>query len=175
MPAPRQARRDKRPPRPLTPETLRVLALHYVGRYATSSGKLGDYLKRKLRERGWESEVDADISRLIENFAESGYIDDAGYASARKASLLRRGFGPQRVGQALRFSGVSEQIAADHSTVDEDTARQAAFDFARRKRIGPFARQAGDSRDHERAVAAMLRAGHAYALVREILAAVPET
>ena len=30
---------------------LRDLALHYVGRYATSRKKLSDYLRRKLRER----------------------------------------------------------------------------------------------------------------------------
>lgn len=167
----RQARREKRPPRPLTPESLRALALHYVGRYATSSGRLNDYLQRKLRERGWEGESAPDLNALCLRFAEAGYIDDQGYAAARRAGLLHRGYGASRVRQALRHAGVGEAIAAEQGAVDEEEARQAALHYARRKRFGPFARTALDQRATDRATASMLRAGHSYALVREILSA----
>ena len=51
---------------------LRDLAIHYVGRYATSRKKLSDYLLRKLRERGWESENAADVEGLIADFVRLG-------------------------------------------------------------------------------------------------------
>ncbi|KTW08260.1 RecX family transcriptional regulator, partial [Sphingomonas sanguinis] len=35
---------------------LERLALRYVERFATTEGKLVDYLTRKLRERGWAGE-----------------------------------------------------------------------------------------------------------------------
>ena len=170
----RQARRAKRPPRPLTEATLRALALHYVGRYATSSGRLTAYLTRKLRERGWEGDVPPTLDALVAGFAEAGYVDDAGYAAARKAGLLRRGYGPGRVRQALRHAGGGAESAASEAQVDDDAARQAALDFARRKRIGPYARAPLDQRGHSRAMASMIRAGHDFSLVREILASGPD-
>ncbi len=44
-------RRTRRPPRPLDAALLDELALGYVARFATSTGKLSAYLNRKLRER----------------------------------------------------------------------------------------------------------------------------
>lgn len=156
--------------KPLTAETLRALALHYVGRYATSSGKLRLYLQRKLRDRGWEASDEPPLDDLIGQFVDAGYVDDAGYASAKRASLLRRGFGAARVRQTLRHSGVGTELAERESRIDDESARQAALDFARRKHIGPFARAEPDPRQRQKDVASMLRAGHDFSLIREILA-----
>lgn len=72
---------SKRPPPPLDEDALRELALRYVGRFATSRGKLLAYLARKLRERGWGGEAPADPEALVARFAELGYVDDSGFAS----------------------------------------------------------------------------------------------
>jgi regulatory protein len=61
--------KDRKPPPPLNDERLRGLALHYVGKYATTKGKLATYLTRKIRERGWEGERRTDIAALVEQFA----------------------------------------------------------------------------------------------------------
>ena len=63
----------ERLPKPLNRVKLRDLALHYVGRYATSRAKLAAYLTRKIRERGWEEgESEADIDGMIEDFNRLG-------------------------------------------------------------------------------------------------------
>ena len=45
--------------------------------------------------------------------------------------------------------------------------------FARRKRIGPYATAPLDPKQREKAIAAFLRAGHAYALARRWVDAAP--
>ena len=171
----RQPRRQRRQAKPLNAASLRALALHYVGRYATSSGKLMTYLQRKLRERGWDGEDAPALAELIEDFARLGYIDDAGFAAGRASSLLRRGFGASRIKSALRQGGVGDDLAATASAIGEDAAREAALQFARRKRLGPFAKTPVDQKAHQRAVAAMARAGHDFGLIREILAINPQS
>lgn len=170
----RQPRR-RTPPRPLTAESLHALALHYVGRYATSSGKLSAYLKRKLRERGWDGELSPPLDTLIADFARLHYVDDAGFAAARSSALLRRGFGASRIKSALLQGGVGDELAESASRIDEDAARKAAMDFARRKSIGPYAKVAEDPKSRARAFAAMARAGHDYAMIRDILTTDPES
>ena len=50
------ARKPRKPRPPLNAAKLEELALGYVGRFATSRAKLLSYLKRKLRERGWDGD-----------------------------------------------------------------------------------------------------------------------
>ena len=150
---------SKRPPRPLDEDALRELALRYVGRFATSRGKLLAYLARKLRERGWGGEAPADPEALVARFAELGYVDDSSFALMKSAALGRRGYGARRVTETLRAAGIEE---ADRGAADAQAQadRWAAADrFARRKRIGPYAMQAPDPKGREKAIAAFLRAG----------------
>ncbi len=165
----RQPRQGKRPPKPLTSASLRALALHYAGRYATSSGRLASYLSRKLRERGWDDGGEPDLDVLVEDFARLGYIDDAGFASAKRTALLRRGYGPARVRSALHQSGVGKALAVSESAIDDSTVSQASLDFSRRRRFGPYAVGEVDPKARQRAFAAMVRAGHDYAIITEIL------
>jgi regulatory protein len=80
----RAGRRGSRPlPAPLDASALEALALTYVARFATSTGKLSEYLERKLRERGWAEEAPADVAAVVSTLAERGYVNDAGYAQAQ--------------------------------------------------------------------------------------------
>ena len=165
----------KRAKKPLNPAQLRDLALSYVARYATSAAKLERYLKRKLRERGWEDEGNPpDVAALVERYSELGYVDDTGFARSKSASLLRRGYGARRVGQVLGQDGISPEIR-DEVAASEAELRHAALAMAKKRRFGPFAVQAGDSDDAEKAkrrekqFAAMLRAGHSLDFAREIV------
>jgi regulatory protein len=165
--------RTKRPPKPLDEVRLRDLALAYVARFATSGGKLAAYLKRKLRERGWEGEREPDIAGLVARYAELGYIDDAAYARAKSGDLLRRGYGPRRVSQALGEAGIDEDLrGAVAASVNE--ARAAALQLARKRRFGPFSVQPADRAVREKQLAAMIRAGHGFDVARAVLEAVSE-
>jgi regulatory protein len=165
--------RNKKPRPPLDEEGLERLALFYVGRYATTRAKLAAYLARKVTERGWNGAGRAPVEPMIERFAALGYVDDAAFASARAASLGRRGYGERRVAEALRAAGIGEADGEAARKESRDGAWAAALRFAERRRLGPWAREAPDWAGRQKAAAAMLRAGHPVDLVRRLLAASP--
>ena len=163
--------RKQRPP--LNEETLRELALHYVGRFATSRAKLLAYLNRKLKERGWGGEAPADPQALADRLSELKYVDDASYAVMKSASLARRGYGARRVAETLRGDGIAEADREEADARTRNEAWAAADRFARRKRIGPYAPQRPDPRLREKWIAAFLRAGHSAATARRWTGAAP--
>lgn len=166
---PQAQSRRRRIPAPLDRTRLEELALAYVARFATSAGKLERYLTRKLRERGWDGEGQPPVEAIIARHVELGYIDDAGFARARAGSLLRRGYGPRRIGQALGEAGIAEPIRHDVRP-DAAARRQAVLALARKRRFGPFgAKMAGDPALRQKQIAAMLRAGHMLAEVRGVI------
>lgn len=164
-------RRKERPP--LTPQSLDEMALRYVGRFATTKAKLASYLARKLRERGWSEERDADIDGIAEHMADLGYIDDAAYALSKSRSLTGRGYGERRVRQSLKMAGVAEEDSRGAHELAKDERVEAALKFAKRRRIGPFAEGEMDRPAREKAIAAMVRAGHGFALARAVAAIAP--
>ncbi len=155
----RPNRRQERRPRPLDKARLEELALAYVARFATSAARFEAYLKRKLRERGWDDEGEPEIEGLVLRYVELGYIDDVTYARARAGGLLRRGYGQRRVDQALGAAGISAEIRAD-LRVNAGEERAAALAMAKKRRFGPFGLQAPDRARREKQIAALLRAGH---------------
>lgn len=183
---PRRERGEKRVKPPLDERSLRDLALSYAARFASTGARLEAYLLRKLRERGTATDADGrtaqiDIPALIARLVELGYVDDDAYARARARDLGARGYGARRVEQALWAAGVDEGLRQAHAP-GESASRKAAALMAQKKRIGPWGAPSGFGREissdplarrkaHEKAVAAMLRAGHQYDHVRFILAA----
>jgi regulatory protein len=165
--------REKRPPKPLDPVRLEELALAYVARFATSAAKLEDYLRRKLRERGWDGESEPPVKALAARFVESGFVDDLAYARSKSGSLLRRGYGQRRIGQALYAAGIGEEVR-EEVRAGEGEQRRAALAMARKRGFGPFGREAPDRPQREKQIAAMLRAGHRLDSARELVNAASE-
>lgn len=160
-------RPTRRPVPPLDRSALDRLALRYVERFATTRGKLAAYLTRKIRERGFDG-TPPDPAEIAERFAELGYVNDRLYAESKAAAMARRGLGARRVGEALRHAGVQSEDAEAVAPQVEARAGQSAIDFARRKRIGPFAAEPADRERIVKQVAAMVRAGHAPALAWQL-------
>lgn len=158
--------------RPLDRPALERLALRYVERFATTRARLVDYLRRKIRERGWDGDA-ADPAGIAERFAELGYIDDRAYGEAKAGAMARRGLGARRVAGALHQAGVKGDDAAAIAPGIEDRALESAIAFARRRRIGPFADSLADRPLREKQIAAMLRAGHSPQLARRIATMAP--
>ena len=165
--------RTRRPRPPLNAASLNELALAYVGRFATTRAKLRTYLHRKLRERGWDGEAAADVDRLAELFAAQGYVDDTAYALSKSRSLTSRGYGLRRVEQTLRTAGVEDADAASARQYAKEDCVAAALRFAERRRLGPFASAVPDRHGRERAIGAIIRAGHPFGLARKILDLAP--
>ena len=168
-----QPRPVKKPAPPLNAESLRQLALHYVGKYATTQSKLAGYLTRKIRERGWDDERSADIAGLTEQFTSLGYINDAQFAEARSRSFVHRGFGGRRLNEDLRASGIGDADAIHAKAHMDDSIFTAAENFARRKRLGPFAQEAAPQEKRNKQLNAFLRAGHSFELAKRFVYAEP--
>ncbi|MBI1402387.1 MAG: RecX family transcriptional regulator [Porphyrobacter sp.] len=174
----------KRAKPPLDAAGLRDLALSYAARYASTGARLEAYLARKIRERGVAEDgegrsVAVDVPALVARLVELGYVDDAAYARMRARDLGARGYGARRVEQALWAAGVEEGVRAE-AAPGEAARRRAAVLMAQRRRIGPFGALPACDREsaadplaakkaREKAVAAMLRAGHDYEHVRFIM------
>ncbi len=174
-------RGQKRVKPPLTETKLRDLALHYAARFASTGARLEGYLIRKIRERGLAEDADGrtieiDVPALVARLVELGYVDDDAYARMRARDLGSRGYGARRVEETLRHAGVGESLRRQHAP-GEAAGRKAAALMASKRRLGPYGAP-NDAADplarrkaHEKAVAAMLRAGHQYDHVKVILAA----
>jgi regulatory protein len=166
MAMPAQSHRKPRPP--LTPGKLEELVLNYVGRFATSRSKLVGYLHRKLRERGWEGDHEPPVEELADRMVRLGYVDDRAFALSKARSLTGRGYGERRVRQALMIAGIDEFQGADARQLAEGEAVAAALRFASRRSIGPYRASSPTPQERERAIAAMVRAGHRFALAKAI-------
>ncbi len=152
---------------------MRGLALHYVGKYATTRAKLATYLNRKIRERGWSNERPADLDALVEQFAELGYVNDAQFAEARSRSFVARGYGKRRLDEDLRASGIDQGDAADANEHMSESTFAAAQNYARRKRIGPYASEIAPPEKQQKQLQGFLRAGHGFELAKRFIRASP--
>jgi regulatory protein len=160
--------RRRRPRPPLDAKRLEELAIRYVGRFATTRAKLRTYLGRKLRDRGWEGAREPDLEALADRFAALGYVDDAAYALSKSQALSSRGYGRRRLEEKLRVAGVGEEDGVAARAHAESAAVAAALRFAERRRIGPYGSGDADPAKREKAIAAMVRAGHPFGLARAI-------
>ena len=181
---PKRQRRERAAPPPLNAGAVNELALGYVARFATSAGRLTAYLKRKVRERGWEDGAGEDgagsVAAVVARMVDLGYIDDAGFALARGEGLLRRGYGVRRIAETLNRDGIDAPLIARAGGTQADR-RAAALAFAQRRRLGPFGRGSSNPADsassgldpatRARQVAAMMRAGHPLAAARAMVEA----
>ena len=166
-------KRRRRVPKPLDPASLDELALGYVARFATSRAKLLTYLKRKLRERGWAAEEPPGFEALAAKLIGLGFIDDRAFAEVKAGTLTRRGLGVRRVRAALGAAGIG---ADDQSAALAGAAGQgwtAALRFAERRRLGPWAAELAGPQASRKALAAMLRGGHDFAVARRIVTTPP--
>ena len=163
----------RKPRPPLNEEKLSELMLAYVAKFATSRAKLGAYLSRKIRERGWDGPGEAPVEAIVARAVRLGFVDDAAFALGKARSLTARGYGARRVSQALQAAGIDEtdgEAARDHV---EEGRIEAALRYARRRRLGPYAADPADLKEREKQLAAMLRAGHDLRLSKVILSLDP--
>lgn len=152
---------------------LESLALRYVGRYATTRHKLKAYLRRKVRERGWKGPKPAEIDDIAQKYAELGYIDDALFAKSRASALLRRGYGKRRVSQALNQAGIDETDRIEALRLTDAQSWEAADRFARRKLVGPYAKEQPGRAECQKLLQVFLRAGHSFEIASKFVFAKP--
>lgn len=150
---------------------LERLALSYVARYATTAARLRAYLRRKAGDQRDLPETINWIEALVARTCAAGFVDDAAFAQARAASLTRRGYGARRAQAALRHAGIAGDIVDAVMAQTADDGPEIARHYAERRRIGPYSGQPKTPEGYRRALARLMRAGHAFDDARALLAA----
>lgn len=201
--------RAARAPRAIDAGYIEWAASEHLARYASTRANLEKLLKGRVRRAAHRGapvvEGIADIiTAVLDKHVAHGTLNDAAWAETKARSLTRRGVSSSAVKQRLRQKGVADTTTALATVAEElrDAARVdgteavdpdlvAACAFARRKRIGPFARDAGDeaedapeptdrnaaraARDAARAaenkvLASMARSGFSFGIAKRVLA-----
>lgn len=182
----RKSGRPRRGPKKVTPERLERSALFYLERFASSSENLRRVLMRRVDASAREHGTDPDegarlVDALIDRYQRAGLLDDKAYAEGKVASLHRRGVSERAIAMKLRQKGVPsglieqslenlrEELRADGA----DPNWEAAMNYARRRRIGPFRKIARED-NRERDLAALGRQGFDYETARGIVDAEAE-
>jgi len=177
--------KDRRKRKPATAEYVERAGQYYLARYASSVANFRAVLQRKIARRGLapgvpESEAEGWIEALIKRFVAVGLLDDRAYGRARLESLTRQGRSRRVVRGDLLRKGLDADLVDDLMAAQAEDGADPEVDaviaFARRRRLGPFARQqaADPSREKQRALAAFARAGFGYGLARRVLDAEDE-
>jgi regulatory protein len=169
----------KRPAKPPTPERLRRRALYYLERFAASRAHLGAVLARRALRDAQILDLPTEpvreaIDRLLDDLEQQGLLNDAAYAEARARRLAEKGKPPRRIAQDLAARGVDRDLATAATSALEaetpDLELETAIAFARRRRLGPFARIV-EAAPSQKALATFARAGFSSTVARRVLAA----
>jgi len=173
-------RNQRRRPRQPTRQRLERIALHYLGRYASSTENLRRILRRRVVVAAAEMPVDRDaadgwIDEILTKLARLGMLDDANYAAARARSLHRQGRSSRHIRGKLAEKGVEGELVdaalAERADTMADPEFAAACHHARRRRLGPYSHKPADERRQKRDLAALARAGFAYAIACKVIEA----
>jgi regulatory protein len=168
---------------------LRELALDYATRYGGTTAAMARILDRRIH-RWTQAMLAAEApdpeaiaaqaaalrvtaGRVVASLASLGAVDDAAFAESRARRLRRSGRSRRAVLAHLGAKGVAAGLAGAAVPEDEAVEFAAALAFARRRRVGPFARD-GVPEDHARALMAFGRAGFSGTMARRALDCVPD-
>ena len=169
--------------KPVTADYLERAAFYYLSRYASSAGNLRRVLKNKVRRRsgaGVEPPPEAGrwISEVVAKCLRLGLVDDREYGSAKIRSMLRSGKSLRRIRAFLMSKAIDgeliDRLIAERAGPDGAVEFGAAMTFAKRRRLGPFARSKEESDEaararREKALGAFSRAGFPFPLAKLIL------
>ncbi|MBX3224802.1 MAG: RecX family transcriptional regulator [Labilithrix sp.] len=165
---------------------LHEAALSYLARGSATAATLTRVLERKVttwarraERAGRDAELVAgdlvacreSIAAIVARFREVGLIDDAAYAASRARSLSRAGRSRRAISAHLAAKGVAAETVREALPNDATVELAAALAFARKRRIGPFARDAADDdrAARQKALAAMARAGFGWSTCERAL------
>jgi regulatory protein len=168
----------RRLPKPATDSRLHNIALHYLERYAASSESLRRVLLRRVSKSVYYHDTDPQegagfVEDIIKRFQDSGLLDDNIYAEGQVQSLFRRGLSRRAIYNRLMEKGVGQDIIERHleqlkqSFPDPDL--NAAFAFARRRRLGPFRDPENRADRRQRDLASLARGGFDFQTATKII------
>jgi regulatory protein len=148
---------------------LHEAALRHMGRFAVTEAGLTRVLERRVQRwaraaaaEGRETAADviagkAEAALVAQALVVSGIVNDAAFAAARAARLVRAGRSRRAVAAHLAAKGVRPDVA-EAALPEAEQELPAALAYARRRRLGPF-REVSDAEMRLRDLGALARAG----------------
>ena len=166
--------------RKLAPADLKDAALDYLARYAASTARLRQVIKRRIQRSAKANELDPqplldELERVIAMLTRTGLLNDAAFAEGRVRSLNRRGGSRRQIAAKLAAAGVAQAMTAHAlAGLDEEQPEAefaAALAYAKRRRLGAYRTPVDSSPERRRKdLMSMARAGFALDLARRALA-----
>jgi regulatory protein len=169
---------------------LREAALAYAARYGGTAAALRRALDRRIRRwseallaaegadgqaiRAQAAALGEAAARVVTALVALGAVNDAAFAESRARRLRRAGRSRRAVLAHLGARGIGAAMAGEAAPEDEAVEFAAALAFARRRRVGPFAREDAAEADRQRVLMAFGRAGFSGAVARRALDCAPE-
>lgn len=176
-------RADKPPIKRLKEQSLRNKALYHLQRHPCSVAHFVTVMDRKIN-RSLRADPAQDEPRfktfvretLVPEFVRLGLLNDQLYAKGLAYTLRQKGLPPHTLKRKLKEKGIRDeelqdeamQYAGIETTQLSASEDEAAIIFAKRKKLGPFAK-AGKERHPQRELAAFARAGFSYSAAQRIL------
>lgn len=173
----RPPRKERKAPRKVSVRYLENAALHYLKRYSATVSQVRRVLLRRvdrsLKAHGGDrAELLEWVDALIDKLGRNGLVNDAAYAENRAASLRASGRSARVIAQKLKQKGVAAEVVAQqvaHAS-EQLSEEDAARIWAKRKRLGPFCRDAALRKDRrEKDLAALARAGFSFAVAKRVI------
>ena len=166
--------------RKLAPADLKDAALNYLARYAASTLRLRQVMKRRIQRSAKANELDPqplmeELERVIATLTRTGLLNDEAFAEGRARSLNRRGGSRRQIAAKLSAAGVAREttVSALAGMEEEMPGAEfaAALAYAKRRRLGAFRTSRDETPERRRKdLMAMARAGFALDMARRALA-----
>ncbi len=177
----KQGKREKKPPKKITPAYLHNSGLYYLQRFSASTGQFRDVMLRKAKNSCYHHK-DQDfeacktmIDELVKKVESAGLLNDTLYTQGVVASLRRQGKSRRAIMMKLAGRKLDKNLIAEklgsfddeeyNGPAESETA--AAVIFMRRKRLGPYKGTKDIPRD--KALSTLARAGFCYDIAQRVL------
>jgi regulatory protein len=174
-----------------TRASLHEAALSYLARGAASADSVVKTLQRRIgnwARRATRAGRDAEtvaldaakarelIPEIVGRLGEVGLVNDTAFAETRAKRMSSAGRSRRAISAHLAQKGIDAATVREAVPHDASAELAAAIAFARKRRLGPFAREAdaGESRDAKRAaerkaLGTMARAGFDFGVCERVL------
>ncbi len=168
----------RRGPMKATPEALERAARAHLERYAASAEHLRRLLLarvgRSARAHGTDPEAGAAaVEAIVGRYLEAGVLDDAAYAAGQVRRLHRAGASARAIRWRLAAKGVAPGLVTDAlqelGADAADPELEAALNYARRRRLGPYRPATERTGRRDRDLAALDRRGFDLEVARRVI------
>ncbi len=160
--------------KPITQKRLYNIALFYLSKYDSCSGKVTQMLKRrvqKARQEGLEIPAESDewIQKTVTDLTNLGYINDRRYAENQIRILSRQGKSATFIRGKLSLAGIPAPLLSELFEAEETDDLARAKRLVQRKKLGPFRPEAVRADFRQKDLATLGRAGFSYEIATTAL------